>query len=79
MKMYGGSGCVDARGFLTSTLVGGEESASLSGPFISGEKAPVSHWIGGRVSPIVDVERYGEVNNLDSAGTRTPTPWSSCS
>jgi hypothetical protein len=34
---------------LTSTLVGGEWSASRPGRFIHGERAPGTHWIGGWV------------------------------
>jgi hypothetical protein len=35
--------------FLTSTLVGGEWSASRSGRSTSGETAPGIHWVGGWV------------------------------
>jgi hypothetical protein len=44
MKTYGE---VDV--FLTSELVEGEWSASRSGRFTSGERAPGTHWIGGWV------------------------------
>jgi hypothetical protein len=37
--------------FLTSALVGGEWSASRHGRFNPSEKAPCTHWIGGRVDP----------------------------
>jgi hypothetical protein len=37
--------------FLTSTLGGGEWSASPPGRFILGEFAPDTHWIGGWVVP----------------------------
>jgi hypothetical protein len=46
--------------FLTSTLVGGEWSASRPGRSTPGERAPGTHWIGGWVSPrtgLDDVER----------------------
>jgi hypothetical protein len=35
--------------FLTSALVGGEQSASRPGRFTPGERATVTHWIGGWV------------------------------
>jgi hypothetical protein len=37
--------------FLTSALVGCQWSASHPGQFASGEKAPVTHYIGGWVGP----------------------------
>jgi len=37
---------------LTSALVGGEWSATLSGRFIPRERDPGTHWIGGWVRPI---------------------------
>jgi hypothetical protein len=46
--------------FLTSALVGGEWSASRSGRFTPGERAPGTDWIGGWVGPktgLDDVER----------------------
>jgi hypothetical protein len=42
---------VETRVFLTSTLVGGERSASSSGRFTPGEIASGTHWIGGWVEP----------------------------
>jgi hypothetical protein len=55
MKMYGG---VDVwiRLFLTSALVGGEWSASPSGSFTPGERAPCTHWIGGWLDPGTDLD-----------------------
>jgi hypothetical protein len=53
MKTYGG---VD----VTSTLVGGEWSASRPGLFTPGETAPVTSWTGGWVDPrasLDDVEK----------------------
>jgi hypothetical protein len=53
MKAYGG-GCIDPP-FLTSTLVGGEWSASRTGTF-----TPGTHWIGSWVGPrngLDDAER----------------------
>jgi hypothetical protein len=37
--------------FLTSALDGGEWSASSTGGFNNGERAPGTHWIGGWVGP----------------------------
>jgi hypothetical protein len=37
--------------FLTSTLVGGEWSASFPGRFTPGERTPCTHWIGGWMEP----------------------------
>jgi hypothetical protein len=45
MKKYGGVD-VEMKGFLTSTLVGGEWSASRPRRF-----TPGTHWIGGWVGP----------------------------
>jgi hypothetical protein len=55
MKEYG-----EVHVFLTSTLVGGEWSASRSGRFTSGERAPSTYWIGGWVGPrtgLDDIEK----------------------
>jgi len=38
---------------LTLALDGGEWSASRHGPFISGERARGTHWLGGWVDPRV--------------------------
>jgi hypothetical protein len=46
--------------FLTSALAGDEMSASRSGRFISGERAPCNHFIGGWVGPragLYDMEK----------------------
>jgi hypothetical protein len=40
---------VEYHAFLTSTLDGGEWSASRSGRFTPGKRAPGTHWIGSRV------------------------------
>jgi hypothetical protein len=50
MKAYGGVD-VQIHVFLTSELVGGQWSASRSGRFNPGERAPGTHWIGGWVGP----------------------------
>jgi hypothetical protein len=58
------------RVFFSSALAGGELSASRTGRFNHGERAPGTHWIGGWVSPttgIDDVEK-------NRTGTLTPTP-----
>jgi hypothetical protein len=59
MKAYGGVN-VYIHIFLTSALVGGEWSASCSGRFAPGERAPDPQWIGGWVCPkagLDDVEK----------------------
>jgi hypothetical protein len=46
--------------FLTSSLAGGEWSASRPGRFIPGDRAPSTHWVGGWVDHIAgldDVEK----------------------
>jgi hypothetical protein len=42
--------------FLTTALHGGKWSASSPGRFISEERAPGTHWIGGWVSPTAGVD-----------------------
>jgi hypothetical protein len=37
--------------FLASAVAGGEWSASISGSFTTGDRAPGIHWIGGWVDP----------------------------
>jgi hypothetical protein len=49
MKAYGGVDVIHV--FLTSTLVGAEQSASRPGRFTPGERAPGTHWIGSWVGP----------------------------
>jgi hypothetical protein len=74
MKAYGG---VDVRTHvsLTSTLVGGECSASRPGRFTPEKRAPSIHWIGGQVDPRAGVDHVEEI--LDPTGIRTPIPRSS--
>jgi hypothetical protein len=55
MKGYGGVD-VEIHGFLTSSLDADEWSASLLRRFTPGERAPVTHWIGGRVGPRTGVD-----------------------
>jgi hypothetical protein len=55
MKTYGGVD-VYIQVLLTLALVGGECSASLTGRFIPGERAPGTHWIGGWVGPRVSLD-----------------------
>jgi hypothetical protein len=59
MKAYGGVD-VYIHIFFTSTLVGGEWSASRPSRFTPGERAPGTHWVGGWVGPrasLDDVEK----------------------
>jgi hypothetical protein len=56
MKVYGGVD-VYIHIFLTSTLVGGEWSASRPDRFTPGERACGTHCIGGWVGPRADVEK----------------------
>jgi hypothetical protein len=47
--------------FLTSALFGGEWSASCPCRFASGERAPGTHWLGGRFGPgmaLDDIEMW---------------------
>jgi hypothetical protein len=74
MKAYGG---VEIHIFLTSARVGGEWSASRPDRFTSGERAHVTHWIGGWVAPRSRSARYAEVKIRDITGTRTSIPRSS--
>jgi hypothetical protein len=67
MKVYGGV-VVSIHIFLTSTLAGGEWSASRPCRFTPGERAPDTRWLGSRVGP----RRRGEEQILDPIGTRTP-------
>jgi hypothetical protein len=57
MKTYEGVD-VQIHVFLTSALIGGEQSASYPGHFTTGERGASAHWIGGWVGPItgLDVE-----------------------
>jgi hypothetical protein len=71
MKVYAGVD-VYIQMFLTSTLFGGEWSASRSCHFTPVERAPGTHWIGGWLDP-----ESGEEKILHRTGTRTPTPRSS--
>jgi hypothetical protein len=73
MKAYGGV-AVQIHIFLTSTLVGGEWSASRPGHFIPGVRAPGTHWIGGLGGPQSRSGSRGEEKILDSTRTRTPDP-----
>jgi hypothetical protein len=55
MKTYGGVD-VENHILLTSTLVGGEWSASRPNRFTTAERAPGTHSIGGWVDPRADLE-----------------------
>jgi hypothetical protein len=59
MKLYGGVD-VQIYTFLTSSLAGGDWSASCWSCFTPGERAHGTHWIGGLVDPgagLDDVEK----------------------
>jgi hypothetical protein len=64
------SGCVDPP-FLTSTLVGGEWSASRLDRFTSGERAPGTHWIGGWVGPRAGLDERD--SNSDPSAVQSVT------
>jgi hypothetical protein len=63
--------------FLTSVLVGGEWSALRPGRFTTGERTPVTHWIGGWVGPRACLDDVEKKKILESTGNRTPIPLSS--
>jgi hypothetical protein len=67
MKAYGGED-VWIHIFLTSTLAGGEWSASRPGRFTPGERAPGTHWIGGWVDPRAGLEDVEERKFLTLPG-----------
>jgi len=66
MKMYGGVE-VYLHALLTSTLDGGEWSASRSVPFNPTVRAPVTHWIGGWVDPRAGLEAAYLLKNLTNS------------
>jgi hypothetical protein len=72
MKPYGG---VDlyVQIFLTSSLAGGEWSASRPGRFTPGERAPGTHLIGGWVDPRAGLDDVEKRKFLTLPGLRTPT------
>jgi hypothetical protein len=59
MKVYGGVD-VWTHVFLTSTLAGGEWSASWPGRFTHGERARRTHWIGGWVGTAAGLDDVKE-------------------
>jgi hypothetical protein len=61
--------------FLTSAIAGGEWSASHTGLFTPGERAPSTHWIGGWVHPRADLDDVEKI--LDPTRIQIPTPQSS--
>jgi hypothetical protein len=67
MKAYGGV-FVEIYIFLTSALVGGEWSASLSSRFTPGEIAHDTHWIGGWVGPRAGLDDVEERKFLTLSG-----------
>jgi hypothetical protein len=74
VKMYGGVD-VQIHVFLTSALLGDEQSASRSGRPVLGEKALGANYIGDCVGPKNQSGRYGAVTILDPTWTRTPISW----
>jgi hypothetical protein len=46
--------------FLTSALVGGEQSASCPGHFTRGERAPGTDWMGAWVGPRTGLDKMDE-------------------
>jgi hypothetical protein len=71
MKMYWGNGNV-APGILTSSLNGGEWSASRSGHFILGERAPGTHRIGDWLVPSEGLDAVTKRRLSALVGNRTP-------
>jgi hypothetical protein len=49
--------------FLTSELAAVEWSASRSGRFTPGERAPSTHWVGGYVDPRAGVDNVEKTNS----------------
>jgi hypothetical protein len=49
--------------FLTLALIGGEWSASRSGRFTPGERAPSTHWTSGWVGPRADLDNVKKREN----------------
>jgi hypothetical protein len=74
MKAYGGVD-VYIHIYLTSSLDGAEWSASHSGRFTPGERAPGTLWIVGWVGPRAGLDDVEKI--LYPTGTPTPTPRSS--
>jgi hypothetical protein len=71
MKKCGGIGSI-ASLFLTSTLDGGEWSASRAGGFAPGKRAPGAYWIEDLVDPRADLDSVQKKKYLNSAGNRNP-------
>jgi hypothetical protein len=67
MRAYGGVD-VYIHIFLTSTLVGGEWSASRPGLFTPEERTPGTHWIGGWVDPRIGLDDMEEREFLTLQG-----------
>jgi hypothetical protein len=57
---------------LTSTLVGGEWSASRPGRFTPGERTPGTHWIGGWVDLRADLDDVENRKFLTVPGLELP-------
>jgi hypothetical protein len=59
---------------LTSALDGGEWSASCPVPFIHRQRAPDTHWIGGRVGPRARLDTVAKRKNPLVAPCREMNP-----
>jgi hypothetical protein len=66
-----GSGSI-APPFLTSSLDGGEWSASHPSRFIAGEEVPTTHWIGCWVGPRAGLALWRGEKPLAPAGNQSP-------
>jgi hypothetical protein len=70
MEAYGGSGGISPP-FLTSTLYGGEWSASRLCRFTPREIDPGTHWVGGWVGPRVGLDAAEKRKTLTPDGNPT--------
>jgi hypothetical protein len=75
MKAYGGVD-VEVHIFLTVALDGGEWSVSRPSHFAPGERAPVTHWIGGWVDPRASVDDVEERTFLTLPALELQPLWS---
>jgi len=71
MKTYGGLEVL-LHALLTSSLDGGEWSASCLSSFTPGVRAPGTHWIGDCVDPRASLNAVTDRKVPSSVGNRTP-------